>query len=92
MPFTANLSRLSLRLAAGVVAVAVASWAGTATAQNDWQYPDPYFGILEIEKSHGGSVARRPRPELSSSPRPKPTWSRPGLFRARRPSTTPRQR
>jgi hypothetical protein len=20
-------------------------------AQNDWQYPDPYFGILEIEKS-----------------------------------------
>lgn len=92
MPFTADRSRLSLRLAAGVVAVAVACWAGTAMPQNDWQYPDPYFGILEIEKSHGGSVTRRPRPELTSSPRPKPTWSRPGLFRARRPSTTPRQR
>jgi hypothetical protein len=26
---------------------------GESRAQNDWQYPDPYFGILEIEKSRG---------------------------------------
>ena len=40
-----------------------------AWAQNDWQYPDPYFGILEIEKSHDGATARRYRDEVNPSPR-----------------------
>ena len=48
---------------------AVASMASPAQAQNDWQYPDPYFGILEIEKSHNGSTARRYRAEVNPAPR-----------------------
>ena len=35
-----------------IAAVAVVS-PGESRAQNDWQYPDPYFGVLEIEKSRG---------------------------------------
>ena len=48
---------------------AVASMPSPAHAQNDWQYPDPYFGILEIEKSHNGSTARRYRSEVNPTPR-----------------------
>ena len=48
---------------------AAASMASLAQAQNDWQYPDPYFGILEIEKSHNGSTARRYRAEVNPAPR-----------------------
>jgi hypothetical protein len=40
-----------------------------AWAHNDWQYPDPYFGILEIEKSHDGATARRYRGEVNPTPR-----------------------
>jgi hypothetical protein len=42
---------------------------GEARGQNDWQYPDPYFGILEIEKSHDASTRRRYRAEVSPAPR-----------------------
>ena len=48
---------------------AVASMTSPAQAQNDWQYPDPYFGILEIEKSHNDSTARRYRAEVNPAPR-----------------------
>lgn len=40
-----------------------------AEAQNDWQYPDPYFGILEFEKSHDASAWRRYRAEVAPAPR-----------------------
>jgi hypothetical protein len=40
-----------------------------ALAQNDWQYPDPYFGILEIEKSHDGATHRRSRATVDPRPR-----------------------
>lgn len=83
------------RLPAWVKAVLVAlAFVATdvATAQNDWQYPDPYFGILELEKSHGGAVARRPRSEATAPPRGKPAFSRQGFFRSRRTTTSPRQR
>jgi hypothetical protein len=40
-----------------------------ARGQNDWQYPDPYFGILEIEKSHDGTTARRYRAEVNPAAR-----------------------
>jgi hypothetical protein len=43
--------------------------ASPARAQNDWQYPDPYFGILEIEKSHDGATARRYRAEVNPATR-----------------------
>lgn len=41
---------------------------GRAHGQNDWQYPDPYFGILEIEKSHDSGTWRRYRAEVSPAP------------------------
>ena len=55
---------------AGLLAFAALVTAATpARAQNDWQYPDPYFGILEIEKSHDGATARRYRSEVNPAPR-----------------------
>jgi len=60
-----------LCIAFGVfVCAAAASMPSPAHAQNDWQYPDPYFGILEIEKSHDRATARRYRAEVNHSPRP----------------------
>jgi hypothetical protein len=41
---------------------------GRAHGQNDWQFPDPYFGILEIEKSHDSGTWRRYRAEVSPAP------------------------
>jgi hypothetical protein len=62
-------TRLSF-ITVGLVACAAVSWLATAAqAQNDWQYPDPYFGILEIEKSHDGATARRYRGEVNPAPR-----------------------
>ena len=59
-----------LCVAVGVfMCAAAASMASSAQAQNDWQYPDPYFGILEIEKSHDGATARRYRAEVNPAPR-----------------------
>jgi hypothetical protein len=57
-------------VAFGVFAcAAAASIARPAHAQNDWQYPDPYFGILEIEKSHDRATTRRYREEVNPAPR-----------------------
>lgn len=54
---------------ASVVTVAtlalVWSWGTIASAQNDWQFPDPYFGILEIEKSRPTGAT----PRMSGQPR-----------------------
>ena len=62
-------TRLSF-ITVGLVACAAVAWLATAAqAQNDWQYPDPYFGILEIEKSHDGATARRYRGEVNPAPR-----------------------
>lgn len=63
-----SLSSLTIGvLLSGVVGCA----AIPALAQNDWQYPDPYFGILEIEKSHDAATARRYRGEVNPTPRSK---------------------
>jgi hypothetical protein len=53
-----------------IAAVAVMS-ASESRAQNDWQYPDPYFGILEIEKSLGS----RSRATVPPQPRTR-GWQR----------------
>lgn len=52
-------------------------WAVPAAAQNDWQFPDPYFGAVEIEKSRaaGGSPREAVRPVQPRSP------ARPRLWR-----------
>jgi len=52
-----------------IVTAAVASTPRPSQAQNDWQYPDPYFGILEIEKSHDRNTSRRYRAEVKPAPR-----------------------
>lgn len=58
-------------LAAGLLVTCVLACSTTpARAQNDWQYPDPYFGVLEIEKSHDGATARRYRGTVNPAPRP----------------------
>jgi len=51
------------RRAPGLLLALVACWvlAPHAAAQNDWQFPDPYFGILEIEKD----LPPRPRVQRS---------------------------
>lgn len=42
-----------------------------AAAQNDWQFPDPYFGAIEFEKSRPPSAARDAR---RAEPSPTPSW------------------
>jgi hypothetical protein len=61
----------SLRTAATAAGVllAIMGTAAPAHAQNDWQYPDPYFGILEIEKSHDGATWRKYRSDVAPGPR-----------------------
>jgi len=68
--------------AALVLAVAICR---PASAQNDWQFPDPYFGAIEIQKSHAAPPAARPwRPEPSASARKAPLApARPRLIRGR---------
>lgn len=61
--------RLSFFTAAMLSLAAVLCSDSAAQAQNDWQYPDPYFGILEIEKSHDGVTARRSRSEANPAQR-----------------------
>ena len=57
-------------LAVGLISLTAVLWLPTpAEAQNDWQYPDPYFGILEIEKSHDRATARRYRADVNPAPR-----------------------
>jgi len=68
---------------------AVALGQARADAQNDWQYPDPYFGILEIEKSHTPAADRRYRAEVSPPAKQRFQPVRPRLFRPRpRPQTS----
>ena len=64
-----------------IAAVALMS-RGESQAQNDWQYPDPYFGILEIEKSRPPTSERRSRaearpPQRNSSALRRARWSMP---------------
>lgn len=84
---------------AGVVIIAALALAffggGAAVAQNDWQFPDPYFGILEIEKSRPRAGAPRvdvePRrlPDVGSGAVPRQAWARRRLWRPAAASTRP---
>jgi len=59
--------RVGLLSAAPILLVAAGR---EAAAQNDWQYPDPYFGILEFESSRTSADDRRYRGEINPAPRP----------------------
>ena len=70
-------------LLVSVAMLGVLCFAGLGHAQNDWQYPDPYFGILEIEKSHSPAVDRRYREEIGprrASQRDRGSSYRPGRW------------
>ncbi|MFM7184630.1 MAG: hypothetical protein ACKO4Z_07655 [Planctomycetota bacterium] len=79
------------RLVAITVVVGCLAAATPARAQNDWQFPDPYFGAIEFDASRT-PAARSRKPEGSSTPsRARPVRSRPApRFRARW-SAGPRQ-
>lgn len=47
-----------------IVAAIASLFGAESRGQNDWQYPDPYFGILEIEKSRSPTYDRRYRAEV----------------------------
>jgi hypothetical protein len=71
------------------------AWVDPAVAQNDWQFPDPYFGFLEIEKSrsHAGAARmqvepRRP-PGIGGGAAPRQPWARRRLWRPAAASTRP---
>ena len=66
------------------------AFAPAAMAQNDWQFPDPYFGAFQHREAGTPQAERRYRQEIAPqqplrlhdhrpSPayvRPKPRWSR----------------
>lgn len=86
----------------GVVAFVTLSlawtWVDPAAAQNDWQFPDPYFGIVEIEKSRpeGGAprmqVQPRRLPDVGSGAVSRQAWTRRRLWRPAAVSTRPAPR
>jgi hypothetical protein len=85
--------RIPPSLAATAVVLIGLAHGPTAFPQNDWQFPDPYFGILEIEKSHPSpSAERRYRAEVAPPPKERlPARQRQRLFRPRsRPATVGR--
>jgi hypothetical protein len=68
-----------------------AAWLATgrpARAQNDWQFPDPYFGVLELQKD----LPARPRPPRvqpqARPPADSTARTRPRFFRPRPRSAT----
>lgn len=74
------------------IAIGLASWAGSASAQNDWQSPDPYFGIFQHREAGTPQAERRYRAEIAPQqpqrlhahgpavvapqPGPRPRWMR----------------
>lgn len=72
-----------MRRAVAVATVVLCLMASSAArAQNDWQFPDPYFGAIEFDVSR--PAAQRPRRvEPAASPRPKTTRQRPYRSRQR---------
>ena len=53
-----------------------------AVAQNDWQYPDPYFGAIEFDIAKPSGQRQR-RVESAPAQRPKTSRQRPLRTRQR---------
>jgi len=67
------LNRLANLFRSSVFWATLLLWSGSeCLAQNDWQYPDPYFGILEIEKSVDSASSSRWRSERAAIAKPLP--------------------
>jgi hypothetical protein len=82
--------RLRRWLPALAVCVCLAAAGQTAQAQNDWQSPDPYFGVFQHREAGTPQAERRYRQEIAPQQphrlhehrpppahvRPKPRWIR----------------
>jgi arylsulfatase A-like enzyme len=95
------ISRMTRKFWAGLsVAILGGSlWCGGAPAhaQNDWQFPDPYFGAFQHRQAGTPEAERRYRAEIAPQHAPrlhdyrppahraKPRWNR-QRFRGRSPS------
>lgn len=71
-----------MRRMVAVATLAACLAACPAFAQNDWQFPDPYFGALEFGVSRP-TVTRSSRAATALPSRPKPTRQRPHRGRQR---------
>ncbi|MFM7137758.1 MAG: hypothetical protein ACKO1M_11910 [Planctomycetota bacterium] len=77
-------------LASAAVSIWLATACGSAAAQNDWQSPDPYFGVFQHRDAGTPEAERRYRAEIApqqphrlhahgpaAQPAPRPRWIRP---------------
>jgi len=72
-----------MRRFVAVATVAACVIAGQmAVAQNDWQFPDPYFGAIEFDIAKPSGQRQR-RVESTPAPRPKTSRQRPLRTRQR---------
>ena len=72
-----------MRRLVAVATLAACVMAGPmALAQNDWQFPDPYFGAIEFDIAKPSGQRQR-RVESAPAPRPKTSRQRPLRTRQR---------
>jgi hypothetical protein len=59
-------TRISIRIIASAAAfVCLSTTCRSATAQNDWQAPDPYFGVFQHRDAGTPQAERRYRAEIA---------------------------
>lgn len=56
---------IATHLPSGLCAVLLAACGAVALAQNDWQSPDPYFGLLQHRQAAAPEAERRYRAEIA---------------------------
>lgn len=75
------------RLVALLAVVTFVAAASPARSQNDWQFPDPYFGALEFDASRPAvtrpsraapATASRSKPPRQRAHRGRPRWIQQG--------------
>lgn len=71
------------RLVAVATLAACMMVAPTAVAQNDWQFPDPYFGAIEFDIAKPSPQRQRRVEPAPAAPRPKTSRQRPLRTRQR---------
>lgn len=62
MPMTTIISG---RLFASVCAAVIGAWGAAACGQNDWQFPDPYFGAFQHRQAGTPQAERKYREEIA---------------------------
>lgn len=71
------------------IAITVGCLAAEACAQNDWQFPDPHFGVAEFGRGRPGPMTEQQyRDEIG----PPGRYSAPGLRHRQASSAAPRPR